>query len=43
MSDPNTFDRSDAEIILMGMAENSDGYEVAWDFVRNNWETLKIM
>ncbi|XP_022104256.1 aminopeptidase N-like [Acanthaster planci] len=43
MMDSNTFSRRDVEIILMGVAENPDGYEVAWDFLRNNWGTVSKM
>ncbi|XP_038058008.1 aminopeptidase N-like [Patiria miniata] len=42
MFDPS-FSRNDAALMLVGVAENPDGYEVAWDFVRNNWEEVRRM
>ncbi|XP_071788055.1 aminopeptidase N-like [Asterias amurensis] len=38
-----TFSAKDTELILMGLAENPDGYEIAWDFIRNNWEEVYTM
>ena len=36
--DSTIFDGEAVLSILEGVAENSDGYQVAWDFVRGNWE-----
>ncbi|XP_071788896.1 aminopeptidase N-like [Asterias amurensis] len=30
--------RGEAALILIGVAENPAGYQVAWDFIRSNWE-----
>ncbi|XP_022104276.1 aminopeptidase N-like isoform X2 [Acanthaster planci] len=43
MLDTATYSRHDDALILMGVAQNPDGYEVAWEFVRNNWETVGKM
>ncbi|XP_038058558.1 uncharacterized protein LOC119729837 [Patiria miniata] len=43
MMDSTTFSRRDVELILMGVAENPDGYAVAWDFLRDNWDAISTM
>ena len=38
-----SFTRRDVQLLLIGMASNEDGYEVAWDFIRQNWEEVVSM
>ncbi len=41
--DASVFNRKDAELVLMGVAENPAGYGVAWDFIRSEWGTIAAM
>ncbi|XP_071788053.1 aminopeptidase N-like [Asterias amurensis] len=41
--DATVFNRKDAEVILMGVAENPAGYGVAWDFIRSEWGAITAM
>ena len=42
-ADSTIFDGEAVLSILEGVAENSDGYQVAWDFVRGNWGKVRAM